>query len=181
MRGRAAAFDWLSERISPSIEALTPNVGQLDRLKALVLQVTTLDSTLVELMGENAPALNELSRQFKRHVSSLEAESESTQKQTQQAQVATAAKSTPSAAISGAASIALPSSVGNERDLQNIYRACQESLRGACQHLRQEKLSDPEPYRINRFLTWLGVNQLPPDIAGKTQLRGLSKEKNASL
>ena len=34
MRGRAAAFDWLSERISPSIETLTPNVGQLDRLKA---------------------------------------------------------------------------------------------------------------------------------------------------
>ncbi|OUR86623.1 type VI secretion system ImpA domain-containing protein [Gammaproteobacteria bacterium 42_54_T18] len=177
MRGRAAAFDWLSERISPSIEALTPNVGQLDRLKALVLQVTTLDGTLVELMGDNAPALNELSRQFKRHVASLEAEHETAQKQTQQAQTAAAVKSTPSAAISGTASKALPTSVGNDRDLQNLYRACQESLRGACQHLREEKISDPEPYRINRFLTWLGVNQLPPDTGGKTQLRGLSKEK----
>jgi len=175
LRGRAAAFDWLSERIAPSVEALTPDVGQLDRLKALLTLISTLDSTLLELMGDSAPALNELSTQFKRHVASLEAEEQAKQGQAQRPAASGPAK--PATSATSASSAALPTSVGNDKDLQNTYRACQESLRGACQHIRQQKISDPESYRINRFLTWLGVNQLPPDVAGKTQLRALSKEK----
>ena len=58
-----------------------------------------------------------------------------------------------------------------------VYRLCQEQLRNASQHLATKNATDPEVFRINRFITWLGVNQLPPATQNKTQLRPISKEK----
>lgn len=176
MRGRAAAFDWLIERLTPALEEFTPSIANMDRIKSLQASIVSLDATLVELMGDNAPAFNELSRLFKRHIASLDAEQNEAKRKEEQAK----AKAAPPAPVNtgnatGGASI--PTSVGTDRDLQNLYRTCQEGLRGATQYLRAQNLTDAESYRINRFLTWLGVNQLPPDTAGKTQLRPLSKEK----
>ncbi|OUS24905.1 type VI secretion system ImpA domain-containing protein [Gammaproteobacteria bacterium 45_16_T64] len=178
MRGRAAAFDWIVERVAPVVEELTPAAAEFEQIKKLQTLVLSLDSTLVELMGDNAPALNELSRVFKRHIASLNAEHNETQRKIEEAKPKAVAPVRSSASASSSpAGATLPTSISTERDLQNLYRMCQESLRSAGQYLRGQKISDAESYRINRFLTWLGINQLPPDVAGKTQLRPLSKEK----
>jgi len=74
-------------------------------------------------------------------------------------------------------SVNAPSSISGDRDVTAVYRACQEPLRTVSQYLRSKKLTDPEAYRINRFVTWLGITQLPPAQDGKTQLKPVSKEK----
>ena len=178
-RGRVAAYEWLVAKTLPLLEATTPTKADLLQIKELQGIITTLGDALIEHLADNAPVLNDLTRHLKRWVASIEAEIASEEaKAKQPAQQAVTPQ--PAAAprnVAPAATQTAPSGVTSDNDLQNLYRTCQENLRTVSQYLREQRLTDPESYRINRFLTWLGIHQLPPAQNGLTQLRPVSKEK----
>ncbi|MDX1693077.1 MAG: type VI secretion system protein TssA [Ketobacteraceae bacterium] len=178
-RGRAAAYDWWIEQCVPLVGKANLNVGHLDNLALVIGLLETLDSFLAERLGEEAPGINELVQMLRRQQTSLEAEKRArAQKREQAAPAAPAARPAERTTTdSGQPAQATAGAINNDRDLQNCYRSVQAALRGACEYLRGESLAGPEAFRINRFLTWLGVVQLPPDTNGVTQLRPPPKEK----
>lgn len=182
LRGRIVAYDWLVEQCSPLVENYQFNVGNLENLKLLHRLLTELDDLLVERLEDNAPGLNELIQAIKRNIGSLEAEQRAQERRKEQKEKPAASESTANNSGNANAAANAPvatfsGSITNERDLINCYRATQDSLRAACEYLRAEGLGNPESFRINRFITWLGVTQLPPDTNGITQLRPPPKEK----
>lgn len=181
-RGRAAAYNWWVEQCAPLIEKVNFNTGQLENLGLLLSLLDLLDLFLAEQLREEAPGFNELVQPLKRQKSALEAEKHAQTRKKEQASKPQAAPA-PAPRESGTSQTAAApvtvaaGSVGTDRDLQNCYRSVQDALRGACEFLRAGNLANPEPYRINRFITWLGVSQLPPNTNGVTQLRPPPKEK----
>lgn len=186
LRGRSQAFEWLVEKCHPLLEDYNPSVNDLERIRQVEESLSALDDMLLEKMSDQAPNMAEFRQALKRLRQGLEVE-----EQKNSAPSATAASSGPRPASTSAASSATPSTlaatsaaaasapaqVASDRDLMAVYRLCQEQLRNASQHLAGKNPLDAEIFRINRFITWLGVNQLPPATQHKTQLRPISKEK----
>ena len=178
-RGRAAAYNWWVEQCAPLVEKFSFNVGHLENLALLLALLESLDAFLLERLGEEAPGLNELLQPLRRHQSALEAEQRARSRQQQMDKPRPAASPTERSNTQSTAgkSTDTGQSIGSDRDLMNCYRSVQDTLRGACDYIRHDNLANPEAYRINRFITWLGVTQLPPATKGITQLRPPSKEK----
>lgn len=181
-RGRAAAYNWWIERTSPLLEKHSFNIGNLETIGIVLSLIESLDSALEKDLGEHSPSFNELMQPLRRALNQLEAEKRAQQRKVEQANKPKAqpAHTAPTPSQPGS-SVPAPAvtagSIHNDRDLQNSYRAIQDSLRSVAEYLRQQGIADPEAFRINRFLTWLGVSQLPPDTNGVTQLRPPPKEK----
>ncbi|RLU02992.1 MAG: type VI secretion system protein TssA [Ketobacter sp.] len=186
MRGRSQAFEWLVEKCHPLLAEFNPSVNDLERIKQVEDSLAALDDMLVEKMSDHAPNLAEFRQAFRRLRQGLEAEqdkrapSAADSRPTSTAVSRTTAQDGGGASVSAAAASA-PAQVASERDLMAVYRLCQEQLRNASQYLAAKNVTDPEVFRINRFITWLGVIQLPPATQNKTQLRPISKEKMDTL
>ena len=179
IRGRAQSFEWLVEKCNPLLD-------HLEQLKSLEETLVELDSILVEKMAENAPNLMDLRQRFRRLCQGLEAEQQ-TQQRHQGVMKEEGARSQPEnpnhvtsrhqTESLGNVQVNAPSGIDSERDVTAVFRACQEPLRAVSQYLRSKKLTDPEAYRINRFVTWLGISQLPPAKEGLTQIKPVSRER----
>jgi len=179
LRGRSQAFEWLVEKCHPLLEEFNPGANDLERIKALESNLGALDDLLLEKMAENAPNMAEFRQTFRRLRQGLEVEQANKQQSTgaPSGTQTSAVQASPERAASSIAPVSGPAQVASDRDLMAVYRACQEQLRNASQHIAAKNPLDSEVFRINRFITWLGVNQLPPATATKTQLRPVSKEK----
>lgn len=178
LRGRSQAFEWLVEKCHPMLDEYNPGANDLERIKELESNLAALDDLLLDKMAEHAPNMAEFRQAFRRMRQGLEAEQESkpgvSARATPEAQ---ASRATPTSVSTAAAAASAPVQVASDRDLMAVYRLCQEQLRNASQHLAAKNALDTEVFRINRFITWLGVTQLPPATQNKTQLRPVSKEK----
>ena len=186
VRGRAQSFEWLVEKCNPLLDNYRPQFAHLESLRALEETLAGLDSILVEKMAENAPNLMDMRQRLRRLYQGLEAEQQ-TQHRHQEIARASGSRTRPENQNSVTslqqseplinAQVNAPSGIDNERDVMAVFRACQEPLRAVSQYLRGKKLTDPEAYRINRFVTWLGISQLPPAKEGLTQIKPVSREK----
>lgn len=188
LRGRAQAFEWLVEKSQPLLEKYQPSVAHLDRIKALEASVIALDNTLMEKMAEAAPNLADFRQRFRRMRQALEMEQQAAARRGDVSRPVAASSEQPAESTAtslhapvAVASIPVPGSVAAEKDIVSIYRAVQDPLRSVSQFLRSKKLTDPEAYRINRFVTWLGISLLPPATDGKTQLKPVPRDKVTSL
>ncbi|MBA57489.1 MAG: type VI secretion system protein TssA [Pseudomonadales bacterium] len=186
MRGRSQAFEWLVEKCHPLLAEFNPSVNDLERIKQVEDSLAALDDMLVEKMSDHAPNLAEFRQAFRRLRQGLEAEQDKRAPSAADSRPTSTAVSRSTAQDGGGASVSAaaasaPAQVASERDLMAVYRLCQEQLRNASQYLAAKNVTDPEVFRINRFITWLGVIQLPPATQNKTQLRPISKEKMDTL
>lgn len=186
-RGRAAPYVWLVERLDLKLEAYQPGLSDLAQLKQIVQKIRQLDEFLLEQLGDVAPPLNEFEQVFKRWVSGLEREQVAQEARAKSQAAANAnSSSTASPQSSSNSSGAAPGSpsqgsaapvprgaISSEAEYQAYCRNLQESLRTLCLYLRENQPTNAESFRINRFLTWLGVNALPGAKEGVTQLRPL--------
>ena len=182
LRGRSQAFEWLVEKSHTLLDNYSPQLKDLERLQQLEENLTALDDLLVDRMADSAPNLAEFRQAFRRMRQGLEVEKENKSSSGPASSSATArASATPAQSAAGAAiataAASAPPQVASDRDLMAVYRLCQDQLRNASQYLAAKNSLDSEVFRINRFITWLGVNQLPPATQNKTQLRPVSKEK----
>ena len=181
VRGRAQAFEWLAEKCHPLLQEYRPRPRDLDAIKELEDTVVVLDELLLEKMHDAAPNLAEFRQTFRRMREALEAQQSAQSKAQPDVQprvdqgAAVKPPARPQAVQTPAPTPA--SSVGNDRELMAAYRAAQDPLRLASQYLSAKNALDPEIYRINRFITWLGVSQLPPAVNNKTQIRPVAKDK----
>lgn len=93
LRARTTAITWLSEKAASLIADKAPSAEESQAVIDAANTLSELDSTLVEKMGDQAPMLNELSRPLLKH------------RQSAEAQLAQAAKTTSPTAESPAAAV----------------------------------------------------------------------------
>src|SRR5690606_14906946 len=141
----------------------------------------------VEKVGDARPNMADFRQRFRRMRQGVEMEQQGNVRRVEASRPAVTASLEESSAESCGASapsanlaaptIASAGSSASDKDVIAIYRAVQDPLRSVSQYLRAKSLTDPEAYRINRFVTWLGIAQLPPATDNKTQLKPVPKDK----
>jgi type VI secretion system protein VasJ len=192
-RGRAGSFDWLAEKLAPSIESTAPTDDK--KVFALIAhdRLTDLDTMLGEKMTKFPPALGPLIRALRPHSrearQALEAAAKAaeapapepapapaaapaapTQPEPAPAPVAVA----PPPATLAAPSPQAPSGPVPELVLGDDTQKAFQSLFNAALRLagtaRQQAPADARAYRAARFAIWSPITTAPPDKGGKTAL-----------
>ena len=193
LRARATAVQWLAEKCAPIIESKEPTPNQTDAVKLADAMARQIDGELMDKMGDAAPSMMDMNKHLKRYKQII---SQQAATQVVPAAAATAktqtstdadatqktdnlglapAESTPPARAPSRppASTAKPIAVGDiatDNDAKKVIRQLQEGGRKTAAFWINAKLSDPRPYRLNRSLAWLLLDQEPPHVDGITQL-----------
>ncbi len=187
LRARATAIQWLAEKCGPIIEAKEPAANQAEAIKLADSTARRIDGELMDKMGDNAPSMMEMNRHLKRYkqIIAQQAEtpppttptpspaSETSAKPANDALVRTTPAPAPQNTTRPPASSARPVAVGDiesDNDAKKVVRQLQEGGRKTAAWWIRSKLADPRPYRLNRSLTWLLLDQVPPNTDGITQL-----------
>jgi len=185
LRARATAIQWLAEKCGPIIEAKEPAANQAEAVKLADAMARRIDGELMDKMGDNAPSMMEMNRHLKRYKQIIAQQAEAPPSTTPAASPApdtpakpadaAPAKTAPAAqnTTRSPASSARPVAVGDiesDNDAKKVVRQLQEGGRKTAAWWIKSKLADPRPYRLNRSLTWLLLDQAPPNTDGITQL-----------
>ena len=185
-RGRAQAFTWLVEKCRPMLESYQPKEPEVEALQRAETCLAELDDLLQEKMADQAPHLLEFQQKIHRKREGLEqklkqqgAPAPDSKKESPSIEPARPSHTGPSqpAQTAVASTTGLQGGVNSDRDLLAVYRTAREQLQAASQFLLSVDIKDPEAYRINRLITWLGVNQMPPAQAGRSQLQPMAKDR----
>ena len=174
LRARAGAVSWLAEKMGGALAKSPPGGGDREAVTSAFQLVGEIDAKLGELMQGQDYSLMDLYRPLKEF-----------QRDLQQKETAQQSKPTQSAPAAGGASSA-PADLGtvavtSKEEAQKVTRGCQAAIKTLSGYLRQQKLSDPAPYRMLRFSTWIVIDRLPPNNNGETQLPATANEKQLAF
>lgn len=165
-RGRIEAFVWLNERAGKSAAGNESASGEKDILQECVTLIGTLQSTLAEKLGDNAPGFGDLEREVKTRLKAIEADEKNAEARKQQmAKVA-------------AGEVDETTTPDQARQILGRLRTTLQKISGI---LRKGSPADPISYRLNRSTAWDPITNLPPHNKGLTQLPGPSPELSARL
>ena len=164
MRARATAISWLAEKTGKQVRDTRPKPAEKEAVTQAAALLKELDAQLAEKMGQDAPALTDLSRPLKDHLQNLETP-------------AAAPKPAASAARPAAAAPAEIAEVLNDADAKKVLRQMQELARKVAKYWLAKDVADPRAYRLGRSAGWLTVESAPANTDGQTQIPGPAPEK----
>lgn len=168
-RTRAAAFNWLVQRLEQVLNENIAIKDQLPLFRRLVEHLEELDAVFTERLGDDAPLLLPLSRRLKSLV--------------QRAVDHQPAPGVMEAAVAQVKQVATQlfnpcAPIDNEKDAHKALRAQHENARPLCAWWLKQKATDLRALRLNRTLLWLPVEMLPERNAERvTVLRGLPADR----
>ena len=171
MRARATAISWLAEKTGKQVRDTRPKPNEKDAVTQAAALLKELDQALVDKMGQDAPALTDLSRPLKDHVQNLETPPAA-------AKLATAS---PAAARPAAAAPAEIAEVLNDADAKKALRQMQELARKVTKYWLAKDVTDARAYRLGRTAGWLTVEAAPANTDGQTQIPAPAPEKLKQL
>jgi type VI secretion system protein VasJ len=175
MRGRAGAFTWWLEKTAEVLENLNPEPIPAEQIQRLQENIRALDERLAEVMPE-PPLLRPLQRQLERFpIQKSDApETELVPEaapQPAQAQAATIEQiSTPAPVTRPSPVTETPAVVSSSQDAQKSIDAAFQRVRQACHYILQQDARNPSAYRYRRIAAWAGIDELPPNSDGVTQI-----------
>ncbi|NOX91873.1 MAG: type VI secretion system protein TssA [Gammaproteobacteria bacterium] len=183
LRARATAIQWLAEKCGPIIEAKEPADDQAGAIKLADAMARQIDGELIDRMGDSAPSMMEMNRHLKRYKQIITQQAATppatpapdapAKPASDDAPVKAAPATIPQNTTRPSASPAKPVTIGDiasDNDAKKGVRQLQEGGRKTAAYWISSKLSDPRPYRLNRSLVWLLLDQAPPNTEGVTQL-----------
>ncbi len=190
LRARATAVQWLAEKCGVIIEAKEPTTDQNKAIKLADSMARQIDGELMDKMGDKAPSMMEMNKHLKRYKQIIAqqtppaatpqkiSEPEVSSEAVNDAPIEAAPAPPPPAPVARTAtkplaSSAKPIAVGDiesDNDAKKVVRQLQEAGRKTAAYWIKSRLADPRPYRLNRSLAWLLLEQAPPNTDGITQL-----------
>lgn len=200
MRARKTAFKWLSEKVALHLEQNPPKPADSEVVIQLADNWKSLDRLLGDKMGDDAPALNDVSRPLKNFVQSAQAELEKQAKSepvAEKAEVASPVSEAPApqAQESAQENTVTPSPVASkpkvstaskpvsdgpiesDADAKKMLRQIQTLTRDVAAFLSSQKLSDPKVYRLARVASFMVVEIAPPAKDRVTQINPPAPER----
>ena len=184
LRARATAVQWLAEKCGPIIGSKEPTANQAEAIKLADTMARQINGELMDKMSDNAPAMMELNKHLKRYkqiISQQAATPAPAPSKTRETDTATKPESVTPVEPAPAPRTTTPSptsstkpiivgDIASDNDAKKVVRQLQEGGRKTAAYWIKSKLSDPRPYRLNRSLAWLLLDQAPPNTDGITQL-----------
>ena len=168
---RAAALGWLMARLEKALDANIPVTEQLALLRLIAGHLEKLDAAMAQHLAADAPLILPLRRRL---TNMLE-------------RAADADKAPPSGAVESIVAqvkeaatqwLSGSSSIESERDAQQALRAQKENTLQLCTWWLRQKATDPRALRLNRLVSWLGINNIPQHNPERiTEFRGVPGEK----
>lgn len=162
MRARVNALKWLSENVGAIVEQKALQASERELAQECIQQVEAIEKRLDAVMGEESPGLSPLKEALRHQVARLEPE--------KPAEKTTPAKDPGRKSPITSQAETLSGDIDSVDGAVLMTQRAVSSLRRAAAVVREHDLSDPWPYRIVRTLTWMKVDETPPDTDGKTQL-----------
>ena len=166
MRGRKNALLWWIERIDAGIGDLKTEKWQKEKRDRFINDLTTIDTFLSEHIEDFPP----LQRKNENLISLIEEEElppqpapaeESSKPVTPQPEITTTSPPAPAAPVQ-------PSEEVSEVDVNKLLNQGMEILgKAAILYMKHDNFS-PVPFRLNRIVAWLPIQNLPPVTDGKT-------------
>ena len=166
MRARATAISWLAEKTGKQVRDTRPKPNEKEAVTQAAAFLKELDTQLVEKMGQDAPALTDLSRPLKDHLQNLETPA--------------AAPKPAAAAAAARPAAAAPAEIAevlNDADAKKVLRQMQELARKVTKYWLAKDVADARAYRLGRSAGWLTVESAPANTDGQTQIPGPAPEK----
>ena len=204
-RARANAYEWLSSKFESVFTDLkadaAPDREALNYIEQSCDTIQKIEAFLIEKLSDKAPALGDLRRDLNHFIEHLrkkntaqetqkireEAEQIAQQNNNIEKNAELPAVNTPEKQAAEvikndhlytASDMTFNASeVTSEKGRNKIFRHCHEVLRNVTAWSLTENLDSPSAYAINRFSTWMGINQLPMHNDNVTPLRPLPKDK----
>lgn len=170
LRARATAISWLAEKTGRQVRDTRPKAGEKEAVTQAVAFLKELDTRLEEKMGQDAPALTDLSRPLKDHLQSLEAPP-----------AAAKSAAVPAASRPAAAPAAEIAEVTNDADAKKVLRQMQELARKLTKYWLSKDVADARAYRLGRAAGWLLVESAPTHADGVTQIPAPAPERIKQL
>ena len=170
LRARGTAVAWLAEKAGAFVRNRVPKPADKEALTQAVTLLKEIDSCLDEKMGQDAPSLRDLSRPLKDHLRSLEAaEAQKVAKADapSAAPAATSAAPAPRPAAPAPAEIA---EVTSDTEAKKVLRQMQDLARKVTKYWLGKDVADARAYRLGRLVTWVLIDNLPPETDGQTQI-----------
>ena len=203
---RANAYEWLSSKFESIFTDLkseaAPILERLNDIELCYANIQKIEAFLIEKLSDKAPALGDLRRDLNHFIEHLKekniaAEARESTKEAQQIAQKNdniekntelppavnipekqAAKVIKNEHLYTASDVTFNASeVTSEKGRNKIFRHCHEVLRNVTAWSLTENLDSPSAYAINRFSTWMGINQLPMHNDNVTPLKPLPKDK----
>lgn len=160
LRARGTAIAWLAEKTGRQVRDTRPRGAEKEAITQAAALLKELDGQLVEKMGQDAPALTDLSRPLKDHLQSLEAPPAA----------AKPAAGAPAAARPAPAAAAEIAEVTNDADAKKALRQMQELARKVTKYWLSKDVGDARAYRLGRAAGWILVESVPANADGLTQI-----------
>ncbi len=206
-RAKANSYEWLSSKFETIFSELSVDNIVLNDLQNCYESVCQIEQFLNEKLNKQAPALGcfrrsihdllekskaiEDSRMDAKRVaaSKHKTPSEAPQNIARQAETlnqkhitdtAALSKAEISQKISGNNEIIIPKNtteVLSDRDRNKLIRQCQDALRTLTGIDLKQSLDTPSAYAVNRFTTWMTINQLPVHKDKLTALKPVPADK----
>jgi len=155
MRGRVAALSWVNDRLAGAVPKVTPTPADHEAVKAALEAYKSLDATVSDKFGAEAPSFGDLRRALDDAVRMSEPTA---------APVAAApAAGGTSAAATGPATIDSPDAA------YRVFRNAGTEIRRAAEYLIKQDPASPVPYLAQRGAAWAPIRELPADKEGVTQ------------
>lgn len=157
LRGRVAAFEWLSERGAAAVRRRGAGGANPEAVKTALERIGEIGEKLSPLVEGGGYLLTDLR--------------DALQEIPTEASPPPAAAAGPSSAPAPAAAAvsAVPSTLATSDDYEKALAEARRLMRQAADYLRTNEPLNPLAYRMSRFATWLTV-KLPPAVDGKTQI-----------
>jgi len=144
-RGRAGAFEWLSQRGAASVKRRDPGSDERAAIEAAFMSLDTLDSLIREKLGEAAPGFGDLKGALREKLESI--------------------AEPPAPSGTAAAATSAPSTVhdlSSDSGRDDALRDVMTSLRELASSMRRADPRDARAYRLMRLAIWGQLQQLPP-------------------
>ena len=174
MRGRASALLWLSERVGQAVSRKAPTKQDLDHLHSCLLRLKEIEELLQERMGESYPGLSDLKMAIQERLA--EAGQEQKEKDASEPE-GTVQRSETKPERAGSESAWKGGEIVSERDAERAIREARILVRRAANALRAENRKNPLPYRALRAIMWIGLNEMPSNQNGRTQLPDVARDR----
>jgi len=166
---RAASIGWLVTRLEKALDANIPVTDQLALFQLIAGHLEKLDVAMTENLAADAPLILPLRRRL---TNMMERAADKTSSNGAVESVVAQVKQAAAQWLNGS------SSIESERDAQQALRAQKENTLLLCSWWLRQKATDPRALRLNRMVSWLGINNLPQHNPERiTEFRGVPGEK----
>jgi type VI secretion system protein VasJ len=192
-RVRSGKITWLVDRVGKLLPNHEPKPEEKDIVIASFDLIKEIEGLLRDKLGDNAPILRGLREPFETYRQNFlfleqeekkKAEAEQEQEEPKVEEAKKPEESKPTEVVTSPPPVATPSpklnvpppqSVASATDIKKAFKSCHTTLYQIAKVKRAEKLSDPLPYRILRFATWVNVEKQPFLLNGKFVMPGPPK------